>query len=171
MMYATAGVGSFGHLATELFLKSADIRMSHVPYKGQAPTTNAIVSGEVSLLITSMSSSMRGFIDGGKLKLLAVTSPGPSPLSPGVPPASSVLPGFSAETWFGFITTAGTPPDIVQKLNTEINRIVATPEIQARMADLGQQATSTTPAHLGKLIAEDVARWGQVVREQNISAD
>jgi len=169
--YATAGIGSFGHLATELFLKAAGLKMSHVPYKGQAPTTNAIVSGEVTLLITSMSSSMRGFIDSGKLKLLAVTSPGPSPLSPGVPPASSVLPGFSAETWFGFITAAGTPPDIVQKLNSEINKIASAPEMRARMADLGQQVKLATPAELGKMIAEDVARWGQVVREHNISAD
>ena len=171
LAYATAGVGSFGHLATELFLKSAGLKMTHVPYKGQAPTTNAIVAGEVALLITSMSSSMRGFIDGGRLKLLAVTSPAQSPLSPGVPPASSVLPGFSAETWFGFITTAGTPPDIVQKLNTEINAILATPQMNERMAELGQQVKTVTPAQLGTLIAEDVARWGQVVRDLQISAD
>jgi tripartite-type tricarboxylate transporter receptor subunit TctC len=171
LSYASAGIGSFGHLASELFLKSAGIKMVHVPYKGQAPTTTAIVTGEVALLITSMSSAMRGFIDTGKLKLLAVTSPGPSALSPGVPPASSVLPGFAAETWFGFITTAGTPPEIVQKLNTEINAILARRELHDRMAELGQQVRTVSPTQLGSLIADDVARWGQVVREQQISAD
>lgn len=170
MNYASAGVGSFGHLTSELFVKTAGLKMTHVPYKGQAPTTNAVVTGEVALLITSMSSAMKGFIDAGKLKLLGVTSPGPSPLSPGVPPVSSVLPGYSAETWFGFVTTAGTPAPIVQRLNSEINTILATKDMQERMAALGQQVRSATPAQFGTLIAEDYARWGQVVRDNRISA-
>jgi tripartite-type tricarboxylate transporter receptor subunit TctC len=169
LAYATAGVGSFGHLATELFLKSAGLKMTHVPYRGQAPTTNAVITGEVALLITSMSSTMRGFIDSGKLKMLAVTSPGPSPMTPGVPAAASVLPGFAAETWFGFVTTAGTPPAIVQRLNTEINNILATREMHDRMAALGQQVQAMSPSQLGALIADDVARWGQVVRDTQIS--
>lgn len=169
LAYATAGVGSFGHLATELFLKSAGLKMTHVPYRGQAPTTNAVITGEVALLITSMSGTMRGFIDNGKLKMLAVTSPTPSPLTPGVPAAASVLPGFAAETWFGFVTTAGTPPAIVQRLNTEINAILATREMQDRMAGLGQQVQAMSPSQLGALIADDVARWGQVVRDTQIS--
>lgn len=169
LAYASAGIGSFGHLATELFLKSAGLKMTHVPYRGQAPTTNAVITGEVALLITSMSSTMRGFIDSGKLKMLAVTSPGPSPLTPGVPAAATVLPGFAAETWFGFVTTAGTPPAIVQKLNTEINAILASREMQERMAGLGQQVHTMSPAQLGALIADDVARWGQVVRDTRIT--
>ncbi|MCW5633718.1 MAG: tripartite tricarboxylate transporter substrate binding protein [Rubrivivax sp.] len=168
--YASAGIGSFGHLASELFVKSAGLKMTHVPYKGQAPTTNAVVTGEVALLITSMSSTMKGFIDNGKLKLLGVTSAGPSALSPGVPPVSSVLPGYAAETWFGFVTTAGTPAAVVQKLNSEINTILATKDMQERMATLGQQVRTATPAQLGALIAEDHARWGQVVRDNQISA-
>lgn len=170
LSYATAGVGSFGHLATELFLKSAGLKMTHVPYRGQAPTTNAVITGEVSLLITSMSNTMRGFIDNGKLKMLAVTSPTPSLLTPGVPAAASVLPGFAAETWFGFVTTAGTPPAIVQRLNTEINVILATREMQERMAGLGQQVQAMNPSQLGVLIADDVARWSRVVRDTQISA-
>lgn len=169
LAYATAGVGSFGHLATELFLKSAGLKMTHVPYRGQAPTTNAVITGEVALLITSMSSTMRGFIDNGKLKMLAVTSATPSPLTPGVPAAASVLPGFAAETWFGFVTTAGTPPAIVQRMNTEINAILATRDMQDRMAGLGQQVQAMSPSQLGALIANDVARWGQVVRDTQIS--
>jgi tripartite-type tricarboxylate transporter receptor subunit TctC len=168
--YASAGMGSFGHLASELFVKSAGLKMTHVPYKGQAPTTNAVVSGEVALLITSMSGTMKGLIDSGKLKLLGVTSSGPSPLSPGVPPVSSVLPGYAAETWFGFVTTAGTPAPIVQRLNTEINTILATSDMQERMGALGQQVRTATPAEFGALIAEDHARWGQVVRDNQISA-
>ncbi len=170
LSYATAGVRSFGHLASELFLKSAGLKMTHIPYRGQAPTTNAVLTGEVALLITSMSSAMRGFIDSGKLKLLAVTAATPSPQTPGVPPVGSVLPGYVAETWFGWVTSAGTPPEVLNKLNSEINTILGSKEIQDKMTALGQQVRTMTPAQLGALIAEDSARWGQVVRDNNISA-
>ena len=169
--YGSAGVGSFGQLATELLLKSAGVQMTHVPYRGQAPTTNAIVAGEISLLVTSMSGSMRGFIDSGKLKLLAVTSAQPSSLAPGVPTVASVLPGYAAETWFGFVTTAGTPAPVIQKLNTEINSIVQDKAIADNFTLLGMQVKTATPAQLGAMIAEDAARWGQVVRDNNIRSD
>lgn len=169
--YASAGVGSFGHLSSELFAKAAGLKMTHVPYRGQAPTTQAVLTGEVSLLITSMSSAMRDFIKSGKLKLLGVTSAEPTPLAPGVPTVGSVLPGYAAETWFGFVTTAGTPPAFINRLNTEINAIVQTRDYQDRMAALGQQVRTVPPATLGTMIAEDSARWGQVVRENNIRAE
>ena len=168
--FASAGVGSFGHLSSELFLKAAGLKMTHIPYRGQAPTTNAVLTGEVALLITSMSSAMRGFIDSGKLKLLAVTASAPSPQTPGVPTVASVLPGYVAETWFGWVTTAGTPPAVIDRLNHEINAILATKDIQDKLAALGQEVRTMTPAQLGVLIAEDSARWGQVVRDNNISA-
>lgn len=169
--YASAGVGSFGHLASELFIKAAGLSLTHVPYRGQAPTTNAVLTGEVQLLITSMSSAMRGFIDSGKLKLLGVTSAAPSPQAVGVPTVGSVLPGYAAETWFGFVTTAGTPPDVINRLNSEINTILGTREVQDKMIGLGQLVRTLNPAQFGALIAEDSARWGQVVRENNIRAD
>jgi tripartite-type tricarboxylate transporter receptor subunit TctC len=169
--YASAGVGSFGHLASELFAKSAGLKMTHVPYRGQAPTTTAILTGEVALLITSMSSAMREHINAGKIKLLAVTSAAPSSQSPGLATVGSVLPGYAAETWFGFITTAGTPPEIVNRLNSEINTILATKEIQDKMIGLGQQVRTMTPAQMGALIAEDSARWGQVVRDNAIRSE
>jgi len=167
--FASAGVGSFGHLTSELFAKSAGLKMTHIPYRGQAPTTQAALTGEVALLITSMSGAMREHISAGKLKLLGVTSAGAQAQSPGVPPVASALPGFAAETWFGFITTAGTPPEVIARLNREINAILASPEIQEKMKALGQQVVTMTPAQLGALIAEDNARWGQVVRDNNIS--
>ncbi len=168
--FASAGVGSFGHLTSEMFARAAGLKMTHVPYRGQAPTTTAVIAGEVPLLITSMSGAMRDAIAGGRLKLLGVTSAQANAQNPGVPPVSSVLPGFAAETWFGFITTAGTPPEVVARLNKEINAILATKDIQDRMVALGQDVKTMTPAQLGTLIAEDSARWGQVVRENNISA-
>ena len=169
--FASAGTGSFGHLASELFARTAGLRMTHVPYKGQAPTTNAIVAGEVRMLITTASSAMNGFIANGKLKLIAVTSPETSPLAPGAPPVGSVLPGYAAETWFGFITAAGTPPDIVARLNDSINRALLAPEMQQRFAGFGVLAKTATPKRVGEMIAEDVARWSAVVRDNNIRAD
>jgi len=168
--YASAGVGSFGHLTSEMFAKAAGLKMTHVPYRGQAPTTTAVMSGEVPLLITSMSSVMREGIASGRLKLLGVTSAQPNAQNPGVPTVASVLPGFAAETWFGFITTAGTPGEVVARLNKEINAILATKDIQDRMLGLGQEVKTMTPAQLGTLIADDSARWGQVVRDNQISA-
>ena len=168
--YASAGVGSFGHLTSEMFAKAAGLKMTHVPYRGQAPTTTAILSGEVPLLITSMSGAMREGIAAGKLKLLGVTSAQPNAQNPGVPTVASVLPGFAAETWFGFVTTAGTPADVIARLNREVNAILATKEFQDRMLQLGQEVKTMTPAQLGTLIAEDNARWGQVVRDNQISA-
>ncbi|MCA0244288.1 MAG: tripartite tricarboxylate transporter substrate binding protein [Proteobacteria bacterium] len=168
--YASAGVGSFGHLTSEMFAKAAGLKMTHVPYRGQAPTTTAVMSGEVPLLITSMSSVMREGIASGRLKLLGVTSAQPNAQNPGVPTVASVLPGFAAETWFGFITTAGTPGEVVARLNKEINALLPTKDIQDRMLGLGQEVKTMTPAQLGALIADDSARWGQVVRDNQISS-
>lgn len=171
IMYASAGAGSFGHLSSELFARAAGLTMVHVPYKGQAPTTTAVMTGEVSLLITSMSTTMREFITAGRLKLLAVTSAEASALAPGVPTVASVLPGYVAETWFGVVAAAGTPPDIVNRLNAEFAKAVKVPEVAARMTSFGQQVSSVTPQRLGQMIAEDSARWGAVIRESGIKAD
>ena len=169
--FASAGTGSFGHLASELFARSAGLKMTHIPYKGQAPTTNAIVAGEVKMLITTASAAINGFIASGKLKLLGVTSPEPSALAPGAPPVASVLPGYAAETWFGFIAAANTSAEVVGKLNDAINRSLDTPEMHKRFAGFGVLAKSATPKRVGEMIAEDVARWAPVIRDNNIRAD
>lgn len=169
--FASAGTGSFGHLASELFARSVGVKMTHIPYKGQAPTTNAVVAGEVKMLITSASSAMNGFIANGKLKLLGVASAEPTPLAPGAPTVGSALPGYAAETWFGFIAAAGTPPDVVNKLNDAINRALQPAEMQQRFAGFGVQAKTATPKRLAEMIAEDVARWSVIIRDNNIRSE
>lgn len=169
--YATAGIGSFGHLASELFASKAGINMTHVPYKGQAPTTQAVLTGEVQLLITTSSGAMNDFIAKKRLKLLAVTSPEPSPLMPGTPTISSVLPGYAAESWFAIVGPAGVPADVVAKVNAAVNTVLQTPEIQQRFAGFGVLPKTTTPMQLADLTAAEIARWQSVIRESNIRSE
>src|SRR5205085_5384759 len=132
--YASAGVGSFGHLATELFANKAGLKLTHVPYKGQAPTTSAVIANEVQLLITTPSSTMNEFIAQKRLQLLAVTSPEPSPLEPGTPTVASVYPGYAAESWFAIIGPAGMPGDVVAKLHDAIGKTLQISDLQQKFA-------------------------------------
>ena len=169
--YASAGVGSFGQLATELFANRAGVKMTHVPYKGQAPTTTAVVAGEVQLLITTPSAAMNEFIQQKRIKLLAVTSPEPSPLAPGTPTNGATLPGYAAESWFAIIGPAGMPADLVAKLNAAISAAVQQPDIQERFKGFGVVAKTASPQKLNQMVAEEVARWTPVIRDNNIRTD
>jgi len=166
--YASAGIGSLGHLASELFARSAGLKVVHIPYKGQAPTANAVMTGEVKLLITTSSGAMNNFIRDGKLKLLGVSTPQPSPLAPGTPTVNTVLPGYQVEIWFGLLGPAGMPVDVVAKLNDAVGKALALPDLQARFQNFGVIAKASTPKQLGDLIADEVPRWTQVVREGGI---
>lgn len=165
---SSSGIGSFGHLAGALFARMAGIRTNHIPYKGQAPMTTALVAGEVRLVITTGSTAMNGLIATNKLKLLAVTSAEPTPLMPGAPTATGVLPGYVVEVFFGFLAPAGTPADAVTRLNEAFGRALETPEMRERFAAFGVRAAAATPRRLGEMIAEDITRWSTVVRENNI---
>ena len=170
--YASAGIGSFGQLSSELFASKAGIKMTHIPYKGQAPTTNAVIAGDVQLLITTASSAMNDFIANKKLKLLAVTSAEPSTLAPpGTPTVASVLPGYVAETWFAIIGPAGMPTDVVDKLNAAINKAMQIPDVQQRFVSFGVVPKTATPKHLAEMTADDIARWAPVIRDNHISAE
>ncbi len=169
--YATAGIGSFGHLASVLFAKEAGLKLTHVPYKGQAPTTNAVLSDEVQLLITTPSGTMNQYIASKRLKLLVVTSPEESPLEPGTPTVASVLPGYAAESWFAIVGPAGMPADVVKKLNDAFSEAVKLPEVQQRFKTFGLIPQTTTPAALAEKTASEVKRWSVVIRDNNISTD
>jgi len=169
--YASAGIGSLGHLASELFARSAGIKMVHIPYKGQAPTTNAVMTGEVKVLITTSSGAMNNFIKEGKLKLLGVSTAQPSPLAPGAPTVNTVLPGYNVEIWFGLLGPAGLPADVVAKLNDAVGKTLALPDLQERFRNFGVIAKGSTPKQLGDLIADEVPRWTQVVRDAAIKAE
>jgi tripartite-type tricarboxylate transporter receptor subunit TctC len=170
--YATAGIGSLGHLSSELFARAGGIKMTHIPYKGQAPTTNAVLTGEVKILITTSSAAMNSHITAGKLKLLAISTPEPSPLAPaGTPLVSQTLPGYNVEIWFGLLGPAGMPGDVVAKLNDAVGKALAQPDVQSRFNAFGVIATPSTPKRLADIIAEEVPRWTTVIREAGIKAE
>ncbi|MGJ7613551.1 MULTISPECIES: Bug family tripartite tricarboxylate transporter substrate binding protein [unclassified Variovorax] len=169
--FATAGPASFGHLATELFSRRAGIQMTHIPYKGQAPTTQAILTGESKLLLSTSSSQMNAFIKDGRVRLLGVSSLQPSPLAPGAPPIANTLAGFNPEVWFGLFAPAGTPREVVAKLNEAIVKALALPEVKEKFETAGAAATGSTPEQLGARITEEYATWTSVIREANIKAD
>ncbi|MCX7960552.1 MAG: tripartite tricarboxylate transporter substrate binding protein [Burkholderiales bacterium] len=169
--YGSAGIGSLGHLATELFARMAGLRLVHIPYKGQAPTTNAIATGEIKLLITTSSAAMNNFIREGKIRLLAVSTAEPSVLAPGVPTVDSVLPGYRVEIWFGLLAPAGTPADTVGRLNDAVAKALALPDVQERFRNFGVIAKASTPRQLADLIADEIPRWTRIVREAGIKPE
>ena len=169
--YASAGIGSFGQLATELFANKAGLKMTHVPYKGQAPTTTAVISGEVQLLITTPSAAMNEFIANKRLKLLAVGSAEASPLAPGTPTVASVFPGYAAESWFAIVGPAGMPADVVVKLNDAIGKTLQIADVQQKFATFGVIPKTATPQKLAQMTTDEIARWTPVIRDNNIRAD
>jgi tripartite-type tricarboxylate transporter receptor subunit TctC len=167
--YGTAGAGSFGHLATELFGKQAGIKLIHVPYKGQGPSTMAVMNGEVKMLLTSSSDSQDAAVRAGKLKLLGVSTAKPSPLMPSAPTIGESLPGFEVNVWFGILAPAGTPAPVIDKLNAAIRQVLADPELQKKFMGYGCIATASTPQEFGAMIAAEIPRWKSVVESAKIT--
>ena len=171
MLYATAGPGSLGHLSTERFLNQAGLQMVHVPYRGQAPTTLAIFAAEVDVLLTTTSDTLNEHIRAGKVKLLGVSSPGASPVAPGAAPIGNALKGFSVETWFGIVAPAGTPADVINKLNAALGTVLAMPQLRDRFLAYGVEAKASTPTELQAMIAAEIPLWRKVIEERNVKAE
>jgi tripartite-type tricarboxylate transporter receptor subunit TctC len=167
--YATAGAGSLGHLATELFGKEAGLKLIHVPYKGQAPSTMAVLNGEVKMLLTTSSDTMDAAVRGGKLKLLGVSTAKPSPLIPGAPTVGQSLKGFEVNVWFGILAPAGTPAPVIARLNAAIREILANPELQQKFVGYGCIATASTPQEFAAMIRAEVPKWKDVVETAKIT--
>lgn len=167
--YATAGAGSLGHLSTELFGKEAGIKLNHVPYKGQAPSTMAVLNGEVKLLLTTSSDTQDAAVKAGKLKLLGVSTPKPSPLMPSAPTIGQSLPGYETVVWFGILAPAGTPAPVINRLNAAIREVLAQPEIQKKFVGYGCIATASTPQEFAAMIAAEVPKWKSIVETAKIT--
>ncbi len=167
---ASGGNGNVTHLAGELFKMIAGTKMIHIPYRGGALATTDLIAGQMQLYFAPVQESIE-HIRAGKLRALAVATATRLPALPGIPTVGEFLPGYEASGWNGIVAPRGTPADIIERLNREINAGLAQPAIKARFDDLGAPLLPLSPAEFGKLIAEDTEKWGKVIRAANIKPE
>jgi tripartite-type tricarboxylate transporter receptor subunit TctC len=166
----SAGSGSAPHLAGALFSFLSGIKMVHVPYRGQGPALTDLLSGQVQVFFAT-TPGMTDFIRSGKLRALAVTTASRAQVLPDLPTLGEFVPGYEASQWYGLGAPKGTPAEIVDKLNKEINAALNDTRMKMRFADIGGEPLLGSPAEFGKLIADETEKWGKVVRAANIKAE
>jgi tripartite-type tricarboxylate transporter receptor subunit TctC len=170
LSYGSPGSGSSPHLAGEMFKSQAGLFAVHVPYRGAAPALQDLLAGQLDFYFDPGIGLQQ--VKAGKLKLLAVGSMKRSPMFPNVPTLNEVgLKGFDADTVFGFYAPAGTPPEVVSRLNREINRVLGTQPVKDRILALGGEALPLTPAEFNAKAMEDSKRFGAIIKERKILAD
>jgi tripartite-type tricarboxylate transporter receptor subunit TctC len=167
---ASSGNGTSVHLSGEMFMMMTGVNLQHVPYRGSAPALTDLISGQVQVMFDNMPSSIEQ-IRAGKLRALAVTTAQRSPALPDMPTVAETVPGYEASAWFGMGAPKGTPPDVINRLNAAINKALADPGIQARLADLGGVPMAGSPADFGRTIAEETEKWAKVVKAAGVSVE
>jgi tripartite-type tricarboxylate transporter receptor subunit TctC len=169
--YASSGVGSTQHIAGEGFNLAAGVRSVHVPYRGSSQAHLDIIGGSVQIMFDTTSSAM-GQIKAGKFRPLALTTPSRSSELPQVPTlAEAGVSGFEMSTWYGLFVTAGTPPDVVQRLQSELARILKLPDIQARLKGLGGEPGQISPEQFAQYNRKEFERFGELIRRANIKLE
>jgi len=170
LSFASAGIGTASHLAGQLFNTMTGLHLQHVPYRGDGPAMVDLIGGQVQVGFATMTASI-AYIRADKLRPLAVTTLKRSDVLPNVPTVNEFVPGFEASSWFGIAAPKDTPADIIDKLNRETNAGLADPKIASRLTDMGGMPLTGSPADYGKLIADETAKWGKVIREAGIKAE
>jgi tripartite-type tricarboxylate transporter receptor subunit TctC len=166
--FGTGGLGTTPHMTAELFQYTAGIKMVHVAYRGEAPAINDLLAGQIPLMFANLSAVM-GNLKAGTVRALAVTGAHRSPSAPDVPTvAESALPGFEAETWWGIVAPAGTPPAVLAKLNAAARTALADDDTKKRFADLGMTNGGSSPEELDAYIKSEIAKWSKVIKDANI---
>lgn len=170
--FGSGSTGSTGHLAGELFNTMAGVKMVHIPYKGGAPAMADLLAGQVQLMFDNLANALP-HVKAGKLRALAVTTLARSPAVPDLPTiAESGLPGFDLTTWFGIMVPAGTPPDIVTRLNTEIVRALNAKDMRERLEKMGAEVPAdNTPEHFAAFIRSEAAKYAKVVRQSGAKVE
>ena len=169
--YGSSGVGGTGHLAGELFDTMAGTKMTHIPYKGGGPAMIDLVGGQVQLVFATAASAVPQ-IKAGKIKGIAVTTIKRSALMPNIPTiAESGLPGFDANNWYGVLAPAGTPRPIVMRLNAEITKVLAMPDVKDFLFNQGLDPAPGTPEQFGAYIKSEMTKWAKVVKASGARAD
>ena len=167
---ASSGSGTSVHLSGELFKSMTGCNMLHVPYKGAGPALVDLMAGQVQVLFDNLPSSA-GHIKSGNLRALAVTSAARDPSLPNVPTVAETVPGYEATAWFGIGMPKGSPRAAIDRVNAEVNRILADPKMRERLAELGGVPIAGTPEDFGKIIAAETQKWEKVVKSSGASVD
>jgi tripartite-type tricarboxylate transporter receptor subunit TctC len=168
--FGSGGLGTTPHMTGELFASLADIKMTHVAYRGEAPAINDLIGGQIPLMFANLSAVI-GNIRAGQLRALAVTGGQRAVAAPEIPTvAETALPGFEAATWFALVAPAGTSGDILTLLNAQVKRALAQTDVKQRFADLGMTAEDSTPDGLDAYIRSEITKWTKVIRDADIRA-
>src|SRR5262245_3693398 len=168
--YASSGNGSTIHMSAELFKMMVGVDLVHVPYRGGAPALTDMLGGQVQVMFDNLPTSLE-HIRAGKLRPLAITSATRSELIPDVPTLADFVPGYESSAWYGVGAPKGTPPEIVDRLNKEVNSILGESKVKARIAEMGATLVAGSPADFGKLVADETEKWGKVVKFSGAKAE
>jgi tripartite-type tricarboxylate transporter receptor subunit TctC len=167
---ASGGSGTSVHLSGELFKAMTGINMQHVPYRGTAAAMQDLLTNRVQVMFDNLPGSV-GHIKAGALRALGVTASKRADVIPDVPTIGDTVPGYEAVVWYGIVAPKGTPPEVVDTLNTAVNAVLADPKLKARLVELGGVPMPMTPAQFGKFIADETAKWAKVVKFSGAKPD
>ena len=168
--FASSGVGSTLHVAGELFKMMTGVNIVHVPYRGGAPAMLDLIAGRAQVMFDNVPIALP-HIKEGKIRPLAVTSAARVDVLPDLPLVADYVPGYEASAWYGLVAPKGTPRQVIDSLNKTVNAILADPEAKKRLDDLGASLLPGSPEDFGRLIADETAKWGKVIRFANIKAE
>jgi tripartite-type tricarboxylate transporter receptor subunit TctC len=168
--YSSSGTGGLPHLAGELFNNAIGSSMVHIAYKGSAPSISDVVGGQVQFTFEA-TSAVLAQIKSGRLRALASTGDKRLSLLPEIPTVAETIPGFEVVNWYGMVLPAGTPREVVMRLNTEIKKVLALPEIKERLLAQGNEPVGSSPEAFAEFIKSESAKWARIIREKNIQAD
>lgn len=168
--YGSAGVGNLQHLAMEMLMSMAQIKMSHVPYKGFAPASVDLVAGQIELMFANITGAMP-YVRANRLRAIAVSSARHTPLVPELPPVAEAYPGFDVTTWMGLFAPTGTPKEAINTVHNDIARVLRQPEMRRHFNDRGAEIIAGSPGELADYVRKDYARYATLIREMGLTPD
>jgi tripartite-type tricarboxylate transporter receptor subunit TctC len=170
LSYASQGTGTSAHLAGEMFANLAKVKMTHVPYRGAGPALTDLLGGQVDMMFAT-AAAVSSFLESGKLRALAVTTPEPSPIFKGVPPVAQLVPGYQVESWYGLYVPAGTPAAVIERLGEAARKAARSPEFSRKIESEGLSVSAGSPAELERYVQAEEQRWSRIVKENNIKPE
>jgi tripartite-type tricarboxylate transporter receptor subunit TctC len=170
LSFGSPGIGTSVHVSGELFKSLTGTQMTHVPYKGRQYAIPDLIGGQIQVMFDNMPSALPMAKD-GQIRALAQTTARRSPAAPDIPTVAETVPGFEATTWFAVFAPAGTPRDVIARVNAEMKRVYALPEVARRLDALGLEAWVSAPDELARLQASEIAKWAKVVKESGAKAE